>query len=54
MGISATGTHQTAYIRDVPKSVWQAFRAEALRRGLTQAEALEIMIAVWLKEKDNR
>ena len=45
MGTTATGTHQTAYIRYVRKAVWQAFRAEALRLGLTQAEALEIMIA---------
>ena len=54
MGTTATGTHQTAYIRYVRKAVWQAFRAEALRLGLTQAEALEIMIAEWLKEEDNR
>ena len=51
MGISATGTHQTAQVRDVSKSAWQAFRAKARRRGLTQAEALEVMIAVWLKEE---
>ena len=49
MGIQAAGTHQTVYVRDVPKAAWQAFRAEALRRGLSQAEALEIMIDEWLK-----
>ena len=42
---------QTVYIRDVRISAWQAFRAEALRRGLTQAEALETMISEWVKEK---
>ena len=51
MGTTATGTYQTVYIRHVQKSVWQAFRAEALRRGLSQADALEIMITEWLKEK---
>ena len=52
MGISATGKHQTVYVKFVQVSVWRAFRAEALRRGLTRAEALEIMIDCWLKELD--
>ena len=49
MGLRATGIYQTAYIRQVRTAIWQAFRAEALRLGLTQAEALEIMIAEWIK-----
>ena len=52
MGISATGTHQTVYIKHVQVLVWRAFRAEALRRGLTRAEALELMIDFWLTERD--
>lgn len=54
MGRPANKTRQTAYVRNVRTAIWQAFRAEALRRGLTQAEALEIMITVWLKKEDNR
>ena len=49
MGRLAKSTQQIAYVRGVSTSAWQSFRAEALRRGLTKAEALEIMIAVWLK-----
>ena len=52
MGIPAKGPFQTAYIRGVQKTAWQAFRAEALRRGLSQTEALEIMIDKWVKGKD--
>ena len=52
MGIRAKGNHQTVYIRKVRTSIWRAFRAEALRRGLSQAEALELMIADWTYGKD--
>ena len=53
MGIPAKDTHQTVYVKEVLTSSWQAFRAEALRRGLGRAEALELMIAEWLKEKES-
>ena len=53
MGMRAKETHQTVYVREVLTSSWQAFRAEALRRGLGRAEALELMIAEWLKKEES-
>ena len=54
MGLHATGIYQTAYIRKVRTYIWRAFRAEALRRGLSQTEALEIMIDEWVNGKDDQ
>ena len=51
MGIQAEGIRQTVYVKEVRTSSWQAFRAEALRLGMSRAEALEIMIAAWIKEE---
>ena len=51
MGRPAEKAQQIVYVKGVRTAAWQAFRAEALRRGLSRAEALEIMIAEWLKEE---
>ena len=53
MGRKVEGEHQGVYVRHVQASAWRAFRAKALSLGLTQTEALEVMIAEWTKEKDS-